>query len=204
MADYSILIANSTKEINDISFSIPANPGKTYKVKIESPLGSYGIWYYDAKTVALRYTISFKVLFLTKIKITVSLFDGSEAQEKTYTPLVGQYSRTENIVDPKKTQLERFETIALVMPAVIIGIASKYELKKVVRATQTVEYIFTWVPVGLAALGLILGTTESAPPLAEVTTKYNITSSTIYITATTKFEDGTTKSVSNQKSILGF
>lgn len=204
MASYNILVANSTKATNNISFTIPANTGKSYKVKVEAPAGSYGTWYYNSLSTSKTYTININVVYLSKIRITVSESNDTNAEVKIYTPLTGQSTKTEQIVDPNYTNLQNYKTIALAVPSLLTAVAAQLNLKKTKTAIETFSYTLTFSAIGLAAFNLIFNVAASVPPVAEVTTSTNITSSTIYVTSTLKHDDGTTETTTNQKSIPGF
>lgn len=204
MANYNILVANSTQKTNNISFTIPANTGKSYKVKIEAPAGSYGTWYYNSLSTAKTYTISIDVIYLAKIRVTVSESNDTNSDVKTYTPLVGLYTKTETIQDPNYTRLQNYLSIVIGVPSILVPVTNELKLKKTTAGLNTVSYIFTLTLTAIAAFSLTHNVNKDVPPVAEVTTSYNITSSTIYVTTKIKHDDGTTTSTSDQKAIPGF
>lgn len=204
MANYNILVANSTQKTNNISFTIPANTGKSYKVKIEAPAGSYGTWYYNSLSTAKTYTISIDVIYLAKIRVTVSESNDTNSDVKTYTPLTGQYTKTELIQDPNYTKLKNLETIVLALPTFLTFVSGKLQFKKSEAALNNVAYTLTFSAAAVSVFNLILNVNKDVPPVAEVTTSYNITSSTLYLTVKIKHDDGTTNSASTQKTIPGF
>lgn len=204
MASYNITIADSIFKTNKISFTIPANTGKSYKVKVDAPAGVYGTWYYNSTSTAKSYTISIDVVYFSKIRVTVSESNDSNAEVKIYTPLCGVTTQVEEIEDPKLTSLNRGISIALSVPTILTAVASQFSLKKTAAAANTVAYTFTYVATAIIAFKIIFNVAESVSDIATVTTKFNVTTSMIYITVTTKFADGTSKSDTNQTIMPGF